>query len=381
MSYRIASFNIQNFSEKAATNSSRKDLDMIAKIIRDNSVDIVAIQEILHKEALKFLIEKIDHQYALEDRFANGVKYYTSIWTDTGTKELAGYCTKHWEGRWASPRSKYSDTVAEGYAFLWNRDRIKLVTDYNGKAFEPQIETYAGKQHLARPPFVGRFMPVNSRYEFRLINTHIVFSAKAPEEQQEEDMMVQHESSIERRKNELLTLLERVYIGVADKVYDINRQDRNARPLSSYTFLLGDYNLNLPLSSTNHSKMTGLDVYIDGSGKHEIITVNKELTTLKQIPSDPEKAEWLKRNPNPADHLANNYDHFSYDIKKLNSHQIHTPTVTVIDAFSLYKNRNESNDCHAEYELYRQKISDHLPILLEIDIQKGKNTRRTIFDE
>lgn len=378
MSYRIASFNIQKFSRSTC---SKKDLDMIAKIIRDNSIDIIAIQEILNKEALKLLIEKIDYQYAAEDRLKSSSKSYLGIGTDTYTRELVGYRTKHWEGRWATPRSKYGDTIAEGYAFIWNRNRIKLVTGYDNEVYEPQIDTLAGKCNLVRPPFVGRFMPVNSRYEFRLINTHIVFSAKAQEEQREEELMAQDESSLERRKNELLTLLERVYIGVADKVYDVNRQHPNARPLSSYTFLLGDYNLNLPMSSTNHSKMTGLDVYTDVNRKHEIITVNKELTTLKQTPSDPQKAELLKRNPNPIDHLANNYDHFSYDIKKLIDHQLNTPTVTVIDAFSLYKNRNDSNDCHAEYELYRQKISDHLPILLEIDIQKGKSTRRTAFDE
>ena len=43
MSYRIASFNIRDFGEISAseTSSKVKDLDTIAKIIRENNIDII----------------------------------------------------------------------------------------------------------------------------------------------------------------------------------------------------------------------------------------------------------------------------------------------------------------------------------------------------
>lgn len=60
---RIASFNIQKFSAISvmakANGETKKDLDTIGRIIRENQFDIIAIQEIYHKEALKELLEKI----------------------------------------------------------------------------------------------------------------------------------------------------------------------------------------------------------------------------------------------------------------------------------------------------------------------------------
>lgn len=138
MSYRIASFNIQKFSLKAAMNSGKKDLEKIAQIIRDNSIDILAIQEILHPEALQKLLEAID-----------GIT--TSIMpanTSTRTNQVAGFKTKHWEGRWAAPMPTYGHGSAEGYAFIWNTTRIQLVTNYKNKVFEPRIETYTIRNFL-----------------------------------------------------------------------------------------------------------------------------------------------------------------------------------------------------------------------------------------
>ena len=66
---RIASFNIQKFSAISvmakANGETKKDLDTIGRIIQENQFDIIAIQEIYHKEALKELLEKIAMQLLL----------------------------------------------------------------------------------------------------------------------------------------------------------------------------------------------------------------------------------------------------------------------------------------------------------------------------
>ena len=94
---RIASFNIQKFSALSvmtkANGESKKDLDTIGRIIRENQFDIIAIQEIYHKEALKELLEKIAMQYAIEDRLHRGSKSTINPYVGAKTIESYGYRT------------------------------------------------------------------------------------------------------------------------------------------------------------------------------------------------------------------------------------------------------------------------------------------------
>ena len=146
MSYRIASFNIQKFSrlsvKRDESGSTKKDLDTIGRIIRENNIDIIAIQEILHQNALKELLENISLQYSTEcmgDNLRRGNIETGSFNSNNLMNDSYGYRTKHWEGRWAAPNSRYGGNIAEGYAFIWNRDRISLVTNSKGECFEPRI--------------------------------------------------------------------------------------------------------------------------------------------------------------------------------------------------------------------------------------------------
>ena len=67
MKIRIASFNIEKFSRQSVyytdNSESRKDIDMIAKIIRENNFDIIALQEVFHPEALKCLLRALSYQH------------------------------------------------------------------------------------------------------------------------------------------------------------------------------------------------------------------------------------------------------------------------------------------------------------------------------
>lgn len=368
ISYKILSFNIQKFSRVAASSAGKKDLDTIARIIRESGADIIALQEVVNKEALKALLERIAQQYVWDNfRKRSGSSEISGLAQYDRTNESYGYRTKHWEGRWAKPTSAYGDTAAEGYAFIWNTDRIKLVTNLKGETFEPRIETNSGKNELVRPPFVGRFMPINGRFEFRLINVHIAFAVPAKMKDEENPLYQPDMTDQNLRTSELRTILDTVYTGWTMKRYDVNRRDLNPQSLTAYTFVLGDYNLNLRQSSAKGTTIPD-DLAVFKTGKMEIITVNEALTTLKQKPGNAEEVK--KREKDPTANLANNYDHFSYDQVMLKNHDIDDPQVGVIYAFNQYRSEKSGD---TKYDQYREQVSDHLPILLTIRINKKRD--------
>lgn len=376
---RIASFNIQKFSSISvrtkSDGGSKKDLDTIGRIIRENHFDIIAIQEIYHKEALKELLEKVAMQYAEEERLYRGSKSAVNPYSSGKTTESFGYRTKHWEGRWASPKSYYGDS--EGYAFIWNRDRIKLVTNRKGEVFEPRIEEYIaerGENNLVRPPFLGRFMPISGRYEIRLINTHIAFNVPAKKKKEDDESYEPDLTDIEFRKREFTTLIRTVYRRFSKEQYDVNRKDLDARCLVPYTFLLGDYNLNLMTSPTSTTKLPA-DLEIFETCGMRVITVNDKLTTLKKRPTNDQKKEQMwTTNPDVTCHMANNYDHFSYDDARLEKRGkgqgIARPRIDVVYPFGYYEGVAENGD--TVFDLYRSKISDHVPIYIDFDVRKRR---------
>lgn len=386
MSYRIASFNIQKFSRLSVmsdeSGSTRKDLDTIGRIIRENDFDIIAVQEILHQNALKELLEKISQQYSVEcmgDELRKGNKETGSFNVNSLMNDSYGYRTKHWEGRWASPNSSFGGNIAEGYAFIWNRDRISLVTNSKGECFEPRIADFGNAVHaLVRPPLIGRFMPINGMYEFRLINTHIVYSAPVKNIDEAEDagseISAADTSDTDLRINEFKNLVCSLYNEYSKMVYDKTGHDANARLLVPYTFLLGDYNLNLDSAKEAQSSAklneSLADIEYDDM---RVVTVNDELTTLKGKCQDPDKRQELRCNPNPQDHLANNYDHFSYDINTLIKHDIGDPTSGVIAAYNEFSGEETEED--SKFDVYRSKVSDHLPIYIDFDIRKRRKPR------
>ncbi len=82
--YRIASFNVKNLSFGGA-----RDLDMIAKIIKDNNLDIVAMQEVLSEG--KALTGIVSSNPSLEAKM-----YERSLISRLG---------KNWAIRWGDPRT------------------------------------------------------------------------------------------------------------------------------------------------------------------------------------------------------------------------------------------------------------------------------------
>ncbi len=314
MVYRIGSFNMLKFSLQSDDNI-RKSMSTIADIINSN-FDIVAIQEILTPNALKY--------------------------------QLLPYLGNRWEGCWGQPRSK-SPIASEGYAFVWNTSRFELAkdSDFNGQEYivQPQIvdayHTIPGYDRLLRDPLYGRFIPKNGPFfELRLINTHVRFSVSS----NDDTPSSQTESGIVLRRNEVETLIK--------QICEKKATERKGNNRVAYTILLGDYNLNLKCGLNPYPYVQEYYEIFDGPVKKNYRTVQTEKTTLKQQVSDNDDES------EKIDKYANNYDHFTYDETFLVDNS----------GISLVAHRiNTLNDyCNGDVEKHRLEISDHVPIVLEM---------------
>lgn len=412
---------------------SDKDYSSIRKILE--SMDIVAIQEILKPEAMTTLLLAMN----------NGNK-------------------GPWEGYWDSPRSK-SDNAAEGYAFIWNSNRIDLATNRKGMKFKPRIlnqysvdkdlyiellkkvkaykhedlstykmisqkaweEKYAGENEviqdrLLRNPLYGRFVDKeNPNFEIRLINTHIVFSASKHKDGENAPNNYTA-SDVIRRKNEFNILSRAIYPKVANKDMDFWISERgwslvDEKYLPAFTILMGDYNLNLLLGTprldkdqrdfkispvTENNKKEKDKNTVQGERatlkanksltennkweKH-IITVQGERTTLKTNKSLTETAnpritatlelarkgeEKSGKNPvktamhkNEDFTYANSFDHFTFDV---NNVRLENVKYYRIQPEEMCYGEIKSDDPFKPFKEYRKKVSDHLPIVMELTI-------------
>ena len=316
MAYRFGSFNMYKFSFRS-DNEIKKDIDLIAQIIYEQQFDIVALQEVFSKNALDLLLRK-----------------------------LGGH---KWQGAWDSPNS-FSSIAAEGYAFIWNKTRMRLSTtvlpDGSTRVFKPHIynqyrvDKSLGQRQLIRNPYYARFEPLNGAFcEFRLLNVHIMFAKS----NSTNDIL--NVGAVSLRKREFDILTKSLYLSIADKVYGNNRP--------SYTIILGDYNLNLPTSGAKSSFINEI-VEVDNGGKiRKLVTVQHELTTLKS--SSSEDTYEVSQN---SSYWANNFDHFSFDYERFSGLEINTGRVNTVKKY-----------CKDDYELHRRIISDHVPVTLDINLK------------
>ena len=313
MSYRIGSFNMYKFSLQS-DEEIRKSMDTICQIINDN-FDIVAIQEIFTPAALKY--------------------------------QLLRNLGSQWDGRWGQPLTG-SPQAAEGYAFIWNKRIFQLAKDKdrygNDIIVEPDIienyHTIPGYTRLLRAPFYGRFIPKRGPFfELRLINTHVRFSASSSDDESEETSA----SMIQLRRNEVETLIK--------QICDKKGTEHTGNNRSAYTFLLGDYNLNLKKGMNPYPYVPEYYEIIDGSSTKYYRTVQEEKTTLRQQKNEVDIL---------PDKYANNYDHFTYDESRL------------VDALGidLRAYRIDTLEIYAEGDVAKHKfeISDHVPIRLDMSL-------------
>lgn len=322
MKYRIGSFNMKNFGAYPS-----RDFKKIAEIIHGEKMDIVAFQEVLSEgKGVQRLLEE-------------NVRRRFSSW---------GFC-------WASPKdttdiSKLNEIIAndrrgEGYAYIWNTLKFKLAESGrldSDKQFEPRIINSLSKdvknvecRMFARAPYYIRLQPCHGGFnELRLLNIHIYFGKNTIPE-------------IEKRKIEFDTLVQEIYPR-------INRE-RYGNFRSAYTIAMGDYNLNIVrpgLSISPEISQASLnEVYrcTGGRNPYSVITIQEQLTTLRNNSSP--TSQGILSN------YANNYDHFTY-----------SPETSPFKGVSCYAVDAVSKYCCGDFEYYRKNISDHVPIIMEIDL-------------
>ena len=267
--------------------NSQKDLEKIARIITEEQMDVVALQEILSE--------------------------------GKGIKRLLEQCVKYelydWDFCWASPQEStdldkikdmiVNDTRGECYAYLWNKKKFKLAE-----------MTRFGQRRI---------------FELRFINIHIYYGDNRL-------------SSLEKRSIEYDILTHDIYPDLSTKRYGDFR--------TAYTVAMGDYNLNIytpGVVTSSKNYLAPVYSYCDGDRKINVLTEQKGLSTLSR--QNVEGSDQTLRR------YANNYDHFTYSPELSGFNKV---SFEVVDAVNKY--------CNSDFEYYNDNISDHLPIVMTIDI-------------
>ena len=312
--YIIGSFNIQHLN-------NTKDFHMLAKIIKEEDFDIVAIQEVRRKHAIDEIVRELNSRY--------------------------------WDSAYTSGN--------EEYAFIWKKRRLKKLELRDNKENPAIVNNFHykkeyGEAKLVRPPYVGYFTAKGvyggCNFDLRLINSHIAYSKPyyAPDTV----------SAPEVRRNELKVITRDLYDSV------------NTKPIfgvrSIFTVLLGDFNLVLAGEGdkliTDAQAFYGEYPYKTKNG-HDMVFKQEDKTSLKQASNTTyndltieEIAEQQEQGlAKDGEYYSRNYDHFAYSEELSGKYRI---SCSRVDALGKYYDNN--------LELYREKISDHVPIKMTITL-------------
>lgn len=330
--YKIGSFNVRNLSKNNQVN-----LDVISSIIKKERFDIIALQEVL------------DGGKILDGGIGKNVRGQASAYQDYLLRSLPGY-----QMRWGASNVKKEagnqDKRGEGYAFLWNTKRIELanqITSSGERVFNPRIwSQYSlkradGVRRLVRDPFYGRFMVKGLRQEIRLITTHIYFGSNSA-------------TDVDLRRRELNILAGAVYPRIHDRRYGTFTP--------STTILLGDYNLNLMDSGAGAPYMDAV-IIVDENGMVRSaaeIDINKNVRTFT---TRQRQLSTLSKNSKEEEY-SSNYDHITVE-SSMGNFRAHDGDVI--------SNPHAIRVCDLpidiDFETYRSKVSDHLPISIELSFR------------
>lgn len=323
MRYKIGSFNMKRWGK-----SSGRDFEKISDIIYGENLDVVAFQEIWSEGS------------GVQRWLETCVRYNLYDW---------GFC-------WAAPKESGDEEKlqemlqegkrGEGYAYIWNNKKFKLAeTQKQGvkHVFEPRIvnslsnDVRVDCSIYARTPYYIRLHPrYGGFFDLRLLNIHI-FHGKTG-----------NISDIEKRKIEHLLLVRELYPQIGQQRYG------DFRP--AYTIAMGDYNLNIfrPDRITQEKK-GDLQEVIAVPEYGTVITAQHQLSTLKSQEDTGQDEKNLTRDGLSQSIGANNYDHFSFEKTMFSDVSCY-----VIEAVHKY--------CNNDLDYYRKNISDHLPIVMELEL-------------
>lgn len=313
MSYVIGSFNVRNLNYKTEKNGKNENsitraYEDLGYIIQEN-FDIVALQEVLNEQVLKKMFN-----------VASGWKY----------------C-------WKQSRSK-SDNSNEGFAFAWNSRRFRPVAEpdiWEQYKQDPEL----GKRGLLRNPYYGRFTPLGTAAggpfcEIRLLNTHIRFSPQKSTESKD--------GIADLRRRELQILTQQILHRLKSKRYGNN--------LPAYTFLMGDYNLELKRPGYHGPYLEEFITVEDLQGDSVYSTVQDKRTTIGKV----NLQDKAGNRHTEYKGFSHNYDHFTFDAEELNRRGINA-VPDILDTVQEYRN--------GDFERHFLELSDHIPIMLKIDLK------------
>jgi len=312
LNYIIGSFNLRdfNFSNKSADGKEKieRDFEKIANIIIEEKFDVIALQEVNAPLPL-------NHLTNILNRRKNFLREYACVFGEN------------------MPDKNISHDP-ERYGFIWNTKRLSLLKT---KSNNPRYYKNAGALQLIRPPYFARFTARGlfggSNFELRIINTHIKFGKTLIERHAEYNILVQQ---------------------ILPRICDLQEITENGELMPSYTFLMGDYNLELNKSEHAIYKISTI-TSTNYTGKlRNYITVQEEPTTLRESNDQTTIEECY----------ANNYDHFTYEIDLDKKLMLQPQRV---EALSKYYTNGQPSE---KLEEYRKEISDHVPIKLIVNISR-----------
>ncbi len=313
MSIVIGSFNIRdlNFSNESKDGETQKrDFPLIADMIIKEGFDVVAIQEVNAPMALERIVFYLNKKKNL---------------------------LHEWECD-ASGKAATTNNDPEGYGFIWNKKRIRLM-DISRKN-NPTFYNCAGGKNVIRPPYYGRFttrgLPGGSNCEIRLVNTHIHDASRELERIAEFDVLVKQ---------------------VLPRICDHNELPVFNEMMPAYTFLLGDYNLRLDKGERADVRIESITPTLYTNKKRYYKTVQEEKTSLKTI-------KMIDQDADLRDCYKSNYDHFTYEFDLIRKLKLHEERV---EALGKYFGKEKS--AQEILQLYREKVSDHVPIKMTVDLK------------
>lgn len=372
LTYKIGSFNMYKFNMNS-TSDINKNRHILTDIIK--KFDIVAVQEALSKEAVMSLVQELgpdrwDYRWESPRIMTNILDDWKNSDDDSSAllHKIERFESLRVSGERAKGYSK-SKNEAEGYAFIWNKDKFCLgwnETITQGKIVKKTIEPRIINQYrsdpdigtvsIARCPYYGRFracsLGIPRDVELRLINTHITYG---------------DQSSAEDRRREFYILANQMYKMVSGGCID---HDNSVK--ASYTVLLGDYNLNLRRPWTKKpyldwpkefekGDMEFFDIQeLQATGNGLAFVPIKTLHTVQESLSSLSSPE--RDNFDSDRGLANNYDHFTYDVS-YEEDKVFTKN-GVINAVHEYYTTPDGSD----FLNYKKEVSDHLPVYLEMQV-------------
>lgn len=312
MSYKIGSFNLLDFNLKS-DEESKKNFEKISEIIIKENFDILVVQELLAPFAMKTLVDVL-----------NKNRKFNQQWC---------YC-------YGDSKSR-NEHKNEYPSFIWNAKRIELLHLENKQnpitIDNIQIKDAPGQTRFLRFPVMARFKPLKRDFEIRLINIHIRSSKGS------RDFGVEFGEKA-MRMNEFNTLAKYVLTKMTDQVSPLSTK-------TAYTFLVGDYNINLWRDGYDYPCIPIGDVIFAterNGNQRPIKTIQDKKTSLKKIDDDQEITE---------DIYANNFDHFSFDVNK--TEHVIWDSSERIEVVEKYYNK--------DLRKYRYEVSDHVPIFVEIN--------------